>query len=57
MNHGDPRIKGQLDSQFKTEADTSTNDSLTFRIAAQVVDIRPNGNLVIEARSEIQHQR
>jgi flagellar L-ring protein FlgH len=54
MSRGDPRIKGQLDSQFKTQADTTTKDSLTFRIGAQVVDIRPNGNLVIEARREIQ---
>jgi flagellar L-ring protein precursor FlgH len=54
MSHGDPRIAGQLDSQFKTQSDMTLKDSLTFRIAAAVVDIRPNGNLVIEARREIQ---
>src|SRR5262249_14443057 len=31
FNNGDPRIKGQLDSQFKTEADISAKDALTFR--------------------------
>jgi flagellar L-ring protein precursor FlgH len=55
QDNGDPRIRGQLDSQYKTEADVSARDALTFRIAASVVDIRPNGNLVIEARSEVQH--
>jgi len=54
LNRGDPKIRGQLDSEFQADADTSTNDSLTFRIGAQVIDIRPNGNLVIEARREIQ---
>jgi flagellar L-ring protein FlgH len=55
FNNGDPRIKGQLDSQYKTEADLTAKDALTFRIAANVVDIRPNGNLVLEARNEVQH--
>jgi flagellar L-ring protein precursor FlgH len=55
MNNGDLRIAGRLDSQFKTESDISARDALTFRIAASVVDIRPNGNLVLEARSEVQH--
>jgi flagellar L-ring protein FlgH len=54
FSHGDPHINGQLDSQFKTQSDMTLKDSLTFRIAAAVVDIRPNGNLVIEARREIQ---
>ena len=55
QNNGDPRINGQLDSQFKTQADMKQKDALTFRIAASVVDIRPNGNLVIEGRSEVQN--
>jgi flagellar L-ring protein precursor FlgH len=54
LSHGDPHINGQLDSQFKTQSDMTLKDSLTFRIAAAVVDIRPNGNLVVEARREIQ---
>lgn len=55
MNNGDLRLAGRLDSQFKSESDMSARDALTFRIAASVVDIRPNGNLVLEARSEVQH--
>ena len=35
------------------KSDMELRDALTFRIAAAVVDIRPNGNLVIEARREI----
>ena len=56
FNNGNPRVRGVLDSQYQTEADISANDALMFRIAAEVVDIRPNGNLVLEARSEIQHE-
>ena len=55
MNNGDLRIAGRLDSQFKTESDVMARDALVFRIAASVVDIRPNGNLVLEGRSEVQH--
>src|SRR4051794_27529835 len=53
MSHGDPRIAGQLDSQFKTQSDMTLKDSLTFRIGTKVVDIRPNGNLVIEGHRDI----
>jgi len=55
QNNGDPKITGALTSQFKTQADIQQKDALTFKIAASVVDIRPNGNLVIEARTEIQN--
>lgn len=55
QRRGSPEIQAALDSQYETQADISARDSLTFRIAAHVVDIRPNGNLVIEAHSEVQH--
>lgn len=54
QSRGDPRINGSLNSQYRTESEMELRDMLTFRIAAAVVDIRPNGNLVIEARREIQ---
>jgi flagellar L-ring protein precursor FlgH len=52
---GDPTINGKLTSQFRAEADMEARDSLTFKIAAKIVDIRPNGNLVIEAHQTIRN--
>lgn len=46
---GDPRVRASLDSQLITQAELETRDGLQFRITATVVDIRPNGLLVLEA--------
>ena len=53
QTRGDPRINGSVNSQYRAESEMELRDALTFSIAAAVVDIRPNGNLVIEARREI----
>lgn len=53
QSNGDPGIAGSLQSQYRTRSEMELRGALTFRIAASVVDIRPNGNLVIEARREI----
>jgi len=52
---GDPRISGSLTSQFRAEGDMEARDTMTFRIAAKIVDIRPNGNLVIEAHQTVKN--
>jgi flagellar L-ring protein precursor FlgH len=52
---GDPRVQGTYNSQYRAESDVELRDSLTFRIAAQIVEIRPNGNLYIEANWSIQN--
>jgi flagellar L-ring protein precursor FlgH len=55
QNDGDPRVQGTYNSQYRAESDVELSDSLTFRIAAQIVEIRPNGNLYVEANWSIQN--
>jgi len=52
---GDPTINGTLNTQDRSQSDMELLDSLTFRMAAKIVDIRPNGNLVIEGHQEIRN--
>lgn len=52
---GDPRARASLQTQLRNEADLESRDGMKFRIAAVVVDIRPNGNLIIEAHREIKN--
>lgn len=52
---GDPTVSGSLNSQYRAEADVELRDSLSFRMAAKIVDIRPNGNLVIEGHQTIRN--
>ena len=42
-----------MQSQFRVESDIELRDQLTFRIASHIVDIQPNGNLVIEGHRTI----
>lgn len=55
QTRGDPTIAGQLNSQMRAQTELELEDSLTFKIAATVVDIRPNGDLVIEAHRQVRN--
>jgi flagellar L-ring protein precursor FlgH len=55
LRRGPLAVNGTLNSQYRTTSDMELRDTMTFRIAAEVVDIRPNGNLVIEARREVRN--
>jgi len=52
---GDPQISGSLKHNYRAESELEAGNSMSFTIAAQVVDIRPNGNLVLEARRMIRN--
>jgi flagellar L-ring protein precursor FlgH len=51
---GDPRANGIYNNQFRAEGEIETRQALKFNITARVVEIRPNGNLVLEARKRVQ---
>jgi flagellar L-ring protein precursor FlgH len=49
----DPVIKGSGKSEFKGKGDTTREGELNATITARVVEVMPNGNLVIESRKEL----
>lgn len=55
QNEGDPRVQGKLNTQYRAENEIETIDRLQFTIAARVKDVRPNGNLVIEAQQTVKN--
>jgi len=50
-----PKIDVTLGRKYEGEGDASTKDSFLTKIAAEVIDVKPNGNLVLEARRHIEH--
>jgi len=50
-----PKIDVTLGREYEGEGDASTKDSFLTKIAAEVIDVKPNGNLVLEARRHIEH--
>jgi flagellar L-ring protein precursor FlgH len=50
---GDPKISGEMNTKYRAEGELETRETMKFRIACRVVDIRPNGNLVLEGRRTI----
>jgi flagellar L-ring protein precursor FlgH len=55
QNDGDPKVAGTLNSQNRAQSDLELRDSLSFRMAAEIVDIQPNGNLVIEGHQTVRN--
>jgi flagellar L-ring protein precursor FlgH len=54
QNDGDPRAGGTIQQTYRSESEMETRNRTELRLAATVVDIRPNGNLVIEAHRKNQ---
>lgn len=48
-----PQIKVSGERDYKGEGTVDRQDSLTMRIQAEVIDVKPNGTLVLQARKRI----
>lgn len=50
-----PQLKFQLDRNFSGEGKLDRSDSMSARVQAQVIDVKPNGILVIQATKMIKN--
>ena len=50
---GDPTVAGKVENKYKSDGELETRESLKLTIACTVVDIRPNGLLVLEGHRSI----
>ncbi len=52
-NTFEPKVKGSAESTFEGSGETTREGKLVGTITAKVVEVMPNGNLVLESRKEI----
>ena len=50
---GDPTVSGKMENKYKAEGEMETRESLKLTVTCTVVDIRPNGLLVLEGHRSI----
>ena len=55
FGRGRPGIDVTLNARLKNEGDAEREDRLTMRLTGKIIDIKPNGVLVLEGRASIQH--
>lgn len=55
LSNGEPGFKFDFNNKYKTEGESDREDRFITRITARIVDVKPNGNLVLEAVLEEQH--
>lgn len=54
FRRGKPNIDYRFASEHKGEGDTAREDKLTTRLTAKIVDVKPNGSIVLEGRGLLQ---
>lgn len=52
-NTDTPTIEGTLSNRLQTIGQATDSEGITYKIAAEVVDVLPNGTVVLEARKSI----
>lgn len=55
FRRGKPNIEYNYQTKSDNKADTSREDKYTTRITAKIIDVKPNGLLVLEARGKFKH--
>lgn len=55
LSNGQPGFDFKFRDKYENEGEAERKDQFTTRITARVIDVKPNGNLVLEAKNEEVH--
>lgn len=55
FQRGKPTIDYSYDNRLKSEGDAEREDSMIMRLSGKIIDVKPNGLLVISAKARIEH--
>ena len=55
LTNGQPGVKFDLNDKYETEGEREREDKFTTRITSEVIDVKPNGNPVLEATRTQEH--
>ncbi|MCP4247624.1 MAG: flagellar basal body L-ring protein FlgH [bacterium] len=54
---GKPNVDYKFGTRLKSEGENTREDSFVTRVTAEIIDVKPNGNLVLQARDRFQHEQ
>lgn len=57
FSNGNPGVGADFKKDWDGEGDYSRSESMTGRMTARIIDVKPNGTLVIEARQTMIHDK
>lgn len=55
FRRGKPNLDYKFENKADNKGDASREDKLTTRLTAKIIDVKPNGQLVIEGRGKVTH--
>lgn len=55
FQRGQPNVDFRFSNELKGDADASREDRLTTRLTVTIIDVKPNGTLVLEGKSRLDH--
>ena len=56
MSDGNPKVGIELEKEYEGSGRATDNETFTARIQAQIIDVKPNDNIVLEARRYIKNE-
>jgi flagellar L-ring protein precursor FlgH len=55
LSNGEPGFQFDFDNKYETDGESEREDSFATRVGAKIIDVKPNGNLVLQARTTEKH--